>query len=613
MFPDAWPGLKLDRVLTVYLRTVESHRPLAGRLKKAMICMVFKKAAAAATRRFSPHLQRRWTASWIVLGAVLMLTVLPTPAANPANPVADLLRSKIEQRRQRHAFVCQGEILCGLAVIPAFYARRHYLPAWSHAGRVRPAAGELLKVLEQASQEGLRPADYHLHKIKALLADLESLPPGASPPPAAWADLDLLLTDSFLLYAAHLTAGRVNPETYDPQWLAFSPSIDLGTTLSAALQSGSIAAGLRQLAPPQPGYTRLRKALQHYRRLAAIGGWPTLPAGTRLGRNDCDARVLLLRRRLASSGDLAPGRADPANECFDAPLESALIAYQQRNHLKPDGILGPDTLRALNVPLKNRIRQIVINLERWRWTPRDLGRRHILVDIADFHLELVERGQALLGMRIVVGRSYRRTPVFSSKIKYLVFNPYWNVPRRLASKDILPKVLADPLYLQKQGIRIFENWRADAREIDAHTIDWKRLKGHRFPYRMRQDPGPQNALGRIKFMFPNRFSVYLHDTPHRELFAHFQRDFSSGCIRVQRPVTLAVELLKYNAGWDRAKINACLASGQRRVVVLKKPIRIHLLYRTAWVDTSAKLHFRPDIYGRDRLLEKALLAKPPAG
>ena len=275
------------------------------------------------------------------------------------------------------------------------------------------------------------------------------------------------------------------------------------------------------------------------------------------------------------------------------------------------GRVGPATLAALNVSSADRVDQILLNMERWRWLPQDLGTRHIIVNIADFKLQVMENGQPVLNMKIIVGKGYRRTPVFSDKITYLVLNPSWLIPHEIAVKDKLPLVRKDPEYFTKQNIRVFRGWGAESREINSKTVNWSAVTPQTFPYRLRQDPGPENALGRIKFMFPNRFNIYIHDTPYRTLFHKASRTFSSGCIRIEKPLELAAYVLKPDSRWHPDAIRAALEQGEERTIPLPEPIPVHLLYWTVFVDPTGNLQFRPDIYNRDKRLSDALRKKSP--
>jgi murein L,D-transpeptidase YcbB/YkuD len=264
----------------------------------------------------------------------------------------------------------------------------------------------------------------------------------------------------------------------------------------------------------------------------------------------------------------------------------------------------------MNVPVDERLRQMEVNLERWRWLPRSLGDPHVLVNIADFWLRVVEDGRPALQMRVVVGTQYRQTPIFSDEISYLVFNPYWHVPRRIAVEDKLPEFQRTPALVSRLGFEVLEGWGSDTKVVDPATVEWDQLSPSTFPYRLRQRPGPANALGRVKFMLPNPYNVYLHDTPARSLFDETERSFSSGCIRVEHPVDLALYLLKPNDGWTRERVEAAMGKATERSVVLRRKVPVHLLYWTAWMEDADTVHFRTDIYDRDGAVARALAAPP---
>ena len=420
------------------------------------------------------------------------------------------------------------------------------------------------------------------------------------------AGLELLSTDAFLLYGGHLLTGRVSPTDLEPSWNVEGRRGDLVSVLREAARTGAVAEALQSLRPPQSEYAHLKTALQRYRRLAASGGWPAVPDGESLKRGAHGPRVDSLRRRLARTDDL-PAVRSAALDSFGVALETAVVTFQERHGLEADGVVGPATRAALNVSADARAEQVAVNLERWRWLPQSLGRRHVLVNIAAFRLRVVEEGEDVLRMRAIIGRPYRQTPVFSGAISYLVLNPYWHVPHSIATKDKLPEIKKDPDYLARQQFEVLRGWGADAQPIDPSTIDWSRLSASNFPYRLRQRPGPLNALGQVKFMFPNRHSVYLHDTPTRGLFARAERSFSSGCVRVEKPIELAEYLLANQTQWAADRIQTALnTSAAERSVFLPEPVPVHLQYWTAWADADGTVHFRADVYQRDDAVYRAL-------
>ncbi len=287
---------------------------------------------------------------------------------------------------------------------------------------------------------------------------------------------------------------------------------------------------------------------------------------------------------------------------YDQETRAAIQLFQTRHGLVDDGVIGPETLETLNVSVEDRIRQIELNLERWRWMPKSFGKRHIRVNVADFSLEVIEDGESVMRMPVIVGTQYRKTPVFSARMTYLEFAPYWTVPPTILREDKLPKIKRHPDYLEEKHFQIISRENRDV-TIDPLDINWSAVEASSFPGLLRMDPGPWNPLGRVKFMFPNRFNVYLHDTNQSSLFDNNTRSFSSGCIRVKRPQMLAAYLLKQNLGAERLR-ELLEATAPEQVSI--KPLTVHIQYWTAWVDRDGLVHFRPDVYFRDLDLEVAL-------
>jgi len=343
----------------------------------------------------------------------------------------------------------------------------------------------------------------------------------------------------------------------------------------------------------------LEKGLAQYRQLAAQGGWAKVPAGPALREGDRDERLPSLQQRLLASGDLAATAS--RGDYFDKIIREAVQRFQARHGLTADGVVGDKTLSALNIPIGERIRQLAASLERCQPLPAVLERRHILVNIADFTLKLYEDDKLVLSMPVIVGKTYRQTPVFNGRISSLVLNPSWEVPHSIATQDLLPKIKKNPGYLSQLHLRVFQGWKPGA-EIDPASIDWTTLSTSRFPYRLRQDPGPANALGRVKFLFPNPYDVYLHDTPTQALFQKDSRPFSSGCIRLAKPMELALYLLQGSRFSSMTALTSALAQEKSQSVAIPSPIAVHIVYMTAWVDREGMIQFRPDIYNREPAL-----------
>lgn len=546
--------------------------------------------------------------SAVVTCLAASLWLLPAAGATAMPPGADTLRLYVEAVRAGYQPVIAGEVLASAERIADFYESRGFQPAWTENGRPTAAAQSLSALIADAAAEGLRPQDYHDARIRE---GLKGLRWAESPAAGAWdqalAELELLLSDAYLNYSSHLLRGRVSPESQHPGWSQSPRDRDLLETMEAAVTSGRVGETLQALAPPYAGYHRLRDELARYRDIRDSGGFVPVAWGPSLKPGAAGIRVDALCRRLRQGSDLPPTEPCREGMLYDN-LQPAVTRFQRRHGLEDDGITGPQTLAALDVSAAERLQQIELNLERWRWLPHDLGRRHIVVNIAGFNLEVVEDDRRVMSMRVIVGKPYQQTPVFSERMRYLVFSPYWQVPYSIATREILPKLREDPAYLARENLTVLQGWGGDEKIVDPATVDWDSVSAKGFPYRFRQEPGPDNSLGRVKFMFPNRFNVYLHDTPSRQLFQRSERTFSHGCIRIEKPMELAEYLLAEREGWDRQRILDAASRQQEQAVSLPEPVPVHILYWTAWASADGSVQFRQDIYNRDRKLADALKA-----
>ena len=519
--------------------------------------------------------------------------------------IGQIIEKKTTGWRASSTKVIAGERIYSSVLVERFYKARYYQPAWSQSGRLLHAA-TLIRAVEESYNDGLTPDYYHLDLIKSLnrKAEKESVFDQA-----VLADLDILLTDAFLTLSCHLSGGCVNPVTRKTEWFAKQPIVEVSPVLEQALREKQIREALLKLRPEQGSYGRLKQTLARYRDLSSRGEWPSVSRGPALKKKIVSERVSALRGRLAASGDLGADSAK-VGDIFDDKLEQAVIAFQERHGLKADGVVGPATLSALNVPLKQRIRQIELNMERMRWIPDSIEQSSIVVNIANFGLDVLEKGKPVLSMKAVVGKPFQRTPVFTAKMTFLVINPSWNVPASIAQKEILKKVKNNPQYLAEQNIKVLGMRGPQNKEIDPETIDWSGITATTLPYRFCQKPGPLNPLGRIKFMLPNQFEVYLHDTPSKRLFSETVRTFSHGCTRIEKPLELAEYLMRGDPDWTRKKLEAAIDKGTEQTVILPRPLDVHFLYLTAWVDEEGVLQFRNDVYKRDKQLDEALRSKP---
>ncbi|MEZ5658374.1 MAG: L,D-transpeptidase family protein [Burkholderiaceae bacterium] len=517
---------------------------------------------------------------------VISVAAWAMPAGHTTGSEAGSLRAALES--QESASRLAGETIHAFATLRRFYAARKHEPVWSGPqGSARLA--ELLEAVAASYEHGLLPDDYHARALRDLRDDEGALA------------RELLATDAYLTLGAHLTGGKVDPVSIEPDWTAHSRGRDLAAHLASAIDGSKVAESLAALEPKAPEYLVLKDMLRVYREALAHGEWRPIPPGPALKSGDKGPRVEALRERLRATGLLDDPQ--PARDVFDASVEAAVALFQTRIGLEADGIVGATTWRELNRSASQRVDQLRANLERWRWLPDVLGERHIRVNIADFRLEAREADRVVRVHDVVVGRTYRKTPVFSGQISYLVLNPWWETPDRLARLDKLPMFRKDPAAVHRLGFEVRDQ---GGRMLDPDAIDWHAYSSREFPFRLRQQPGPQNALGQVKMMFPNKHNVYLHDTPSRDLFEKNQRAFSSGCVRVSNALGLAQWLLDGVATASRERIGSIVASGKETRIDLSAHVPVYLLYLTAVVGPDREFRFVNDIYERDGLLIEAL-------
>jgi murein L,D-transpeptidase YcbB/YkuD len=471
-------------------------------------------------------------------------------------------------------------------------------PFWVSAQGPGKKAEIMLSTVKAAYTEGLNPENYRLSKIEKYWDSADKV---------GLARLDILLTLALGGYVADAREGRLNPRKVDPELFAGARDVEIDPVELAeqALKVPDLKKFLEKQVPGNERYRMLRKTLARYREIAAQGGWEPIPEGETLKSGMSDDRVPKIRRRLYISGDIESD--DYSSVLYDTELSEAVKHFQMRYGLSADGVCGDATRAAMNIPVETLIRRIEMNMERSRWISHDLGDVRVGVTIAGFKLVVFNDGKLELAMPVIVGKTYHKTPVFSDMIKYLEFNPFWNIPTGIARNEMLPKLKKDPMYLRERNIRVFSSWGEDAKELDSTKIDWNDVGNNITRYKLRQDPGPANALGTVKFMFPNKYNVYLHDTPSHNLFQRTGRTFSHGCIRVSEPLELASYLLGgEEKGWGIDRVREIVSGGKRTIVSLEKPIPVHITYRTVWIGPDGTVRFSEDVYGRDRLLEKAL-------
>ena len=473
-----------------------------------------------------------------------------------------------------------------------FYQNRGDAPAWIEDRKPTPQIDELIAAVQAADREGLDPELYNVSTLTARRQEAgRGFLTAKGFEASEAARLDVWFTYLYLSYASDLTTGVANLSHADPDWRIRDKQANVVTLLKTALDEHRVGQSLLDLIPRHAQYDRLRSALAEYRELAKRGGWQPVPTGLKLKPGQSSVAVPALARRLALTGDYSHAVNDQ-NQTYDVELQEAVKRFQRRHGLEPDGTIGPAVVAAMNVPVSDRIDQIALNLERWRWLPRDLGDRYVLVNIPEYRLEVWDGGQVPLSMRVVVGKKDTPTPIFADDMTYIVFAPYWNVPPDIVQKETLPSVMRDPAFLQRTNMEVLDK---SGNVVEPSSVDLDNPAAYRF----RQRPGASNSLGLVKFMFPNSFNVYLHDTPADSLFARATRSFSHGCVRLEEPAKLAQYVLADQPEWTPERIDAAMHAPEEHSVKLRKPLPVYLGYWTARVAADGILQFRGDLYGID--------------
>jgi murein L,D-transpeptidase YcbB/YkuD len=519
--------------------------------------------------------------AWVTLIVVLVAMAAVTGRDAAADPLRDAIAARLTAGGG-------GKVRAGdWEVLRAFYAERAHAPLWLDSAGPSARGRALMDALSRSADDGLAPRAYGL---------APSLARRTARSPADGAALELALSGALLRYARAARVGRVPPRI---RYHGVTPvALDPAAILHRAAAAADIGAFVADLAPKAPAYRRLRAALKRYRAIAAAGGWPRVPVIKGLAVGRPAPGVTALRRRLAATGDLKSSAAGTA--VFDRALAAALRRFQGRHGLARTGRVGAFTHAALNVSIAARIATIELNLERLRWIP-DWHADRVVVNAAAFRLRAIRGGKVKLTSAVIVGACHQPTPQFVTWMTGVQFNPYWYVPASIAAREILPRLRRDPGYLRRHGMTVLTG---NGRPVDPRTVNWKALK--HMPYRLRQRPGPGNALGRIRFLMPNPHNVYLHDTSSPKLFQRRRRAFSHGCIRVARPAELAAFLLEGQPGWDLGAVRRAAAATAQRKVLVDRPIPVFIAYYTAWVAPDGSVQFREDLYRRDRRLAAAL-------
>lgn len=510
--------------------------------------------------------------------------------------IEEVMEQKIYSSESQAPVAVGGVELFSQIEIPRFYSNRDFELAWTNKKNVR----DLLESIESAFDEGLYPEDYHLERIKSLeekskkgkLSDEEK------------ADLDLLMTDALILYASHLLEGKLEQSDLRKKWDVErneGPE-NPDSLLTATLHNKNIKAVLESLKPNHYMYNLMKFHLKKLREVEAEGGWPNVSEGETLKVGDNAPRVSEIRQYLLAVGDLK-SEATSDEEFFDEELEEAVKKFQWRHKLTSDGVVGKGTIEQMRVPVQDRIDMLILNLERTRWIFQHPDDDFLIVNIAGFHVKRITDRKEVFDSRVIVGKYHKESPVFKGVMTYIVMNPTWTLPYSIATHETLPRLKKDPGYLAAKHMEVMDR---NGTVLNPSTINWNDYSAGNFPFIIRQKAGPWNALGEVKFIFPNKYAVYLHDTPSRGLFNRQDRAFSHGCIRTEDKWGLLMSLMDDPDVWNMDKINEILKSGKTTTINLPKPINIYLIYLTAAVDQGNNLMFMKDVYKRDKAVIEAM-------
>ncbi|WP_252111737.1 L,D-transpeptidase family protein [Gramella jeungdoensis] len=484
--------------------------------------------------------------------------------------------------------------LYNLSAVASFYKENDYSPVWNQ----RELREDLYRNIENIENEGLFFEDYHGDILQELLSSLDTNSKKEN------TFLEILLTDAFLKLSEDLATGKLNPKDLYEIWGTPLNEIDSKELLKKAISEGDIQKALDSVRPKHIVYHDLKKALKKFKRAGIEEDSITkIPDGKLIRPGESDARIELVAKRLAELGYFKEN-VDSTNTNYNLKLQDAVKAFQQDHGLQVDALLGSTTIKNLNLTRRDRYHQILVNLERWRWYPRDLGEHYIIINIPHYKLSVVKNGDTIRSHRTMVGTQVRKTPVFSDEVGYIVYNPTWTIPPTIKKNDVIPGMRRDANYLRKKGLRVFDS---DGNLVDPSTVDWSSSKPLSYTYR--QQPGASNPLGVVKIIYPNEYMIYLHDTPSKDLFQKNARAQSSGCVRVQDALDLAKYLLSDQEKYDDEKIEEIIKSGKITEIPVTQVVKVHHFYWTV-INEKDTTKFIDDIYNLDNKLWEQL---KPAG
>lgn len=533
-----------------------------------------------------------------ILFCVLALTSPMILANENVSVTANISHGIIKNLVQQN----KVELRAAKGDIDRFYANFYTknpdkLFVWADDGVVSSSAKKIISELGNSQYKGLFPNNYHIEKLEELSGSvLKNIEDQQL--------FDLLLTDAALSYLRDISVGQPELIVVEQKgWLLPRDKFDSVIVLNDLIATGNIQEKIAAIEPKHEQYILLLEGLKDMLDDADISVEEiSMSVGGKMALGDQNDKVVLLNNRLIELGFLDEGKQDQKN--FDSETKLAVQTFQSAHLLEPDGVVGARTQKELNKTKADRLGQLITNIERWRWMPKNLGQHYLVVDIPSFEYYVVKDGIETVRAKTIVGMAQRSTPVFMAPMNHIVFAPYWNVPRSMAVKDKLPQLKSDPERLARSKIRVLDR---DGHEIDPTMIDWSQYNNNNFPYRLRQDPGSHNALGKVKFMFPNEHAIYLHDTPQKSLFGKTERTFSSGCIRIENPIELAEYFLQ-DQDWQVGQIKKAYDGNREKTIRLKEEMRfpVYTIYMTAAVNADGKTIFRSDIYDKDSSMQKKI-------
>jgi murein L,D-transpeptidase YcbB/YkuD len=534
----------------------------------------------------------------IAFTAILLFAIFLTSFG----AISNSLKKFVGDRAESLSYEINNENLLCDQMLQEFYVNRFYNPAWVNQIVPGNNAFDLLDYIRNVDRQGLQPEDYHLQMIENYLEKIYSSIPVDETDLML---LDVLLTDAFMLLGSHLYYGKVDPEKAGANWKLQrkDPNLRLDLELEEALIKNKVVQRLNMLAPAHQSYRMMKKELEFFHDLSEQS-WPAILSERVIKPGDSSQIIPKIRERL---NKLRYALSDSISITYDEELEIQVKMFQNDWGLNTDGVIGKVTLECLNYPPSRLVDQMKVNMERFRWLPSPSIEKHIVVNIANYRLDLIAGTDTLVSMKAVVGKEARKTPVFNGRMTYLVFNPTWTVPNTILQEDVIPELMKGPGYLTKKNMKLIRN---DGSELAYNDVNWSTISESNFPYTVRQDPGPGNALGKVKFMFPNEYDVYIHDTPSKSFFARDARAVSSGCIRVEDPFDLAVSLLSDAPEWSPDNIRNAMRQTKEQTVYLKTPVDVEVIYLTAWIDGKNHVQFRNDVYQNDGKVLEALNQKP---